>query len=80
MRINQTRTTVATVEIEGRFYALLEVKGNLSICRPDGKPVRFKKGGLKFRAQKGLSLRQCVKDILVKTKSTGTECLIISSD
>lgn len=80
MRINHFRTKVATVTIEGKYYSLLEVNGNLAITKPDGSLVRVKKGSLKFRTEKGLNLRQSVKDIVKKTKSTGTECLIISSD
>lgn len=80
MRINHFRTKVATVTVEGKHYSLLEVNGNLAITMPDGSLVRFKKGSLKARTAKGLNLRQAVKDIIQKTKSTGTECLIISSD
>lgn len=83
MKINHFREKVATLEIDGIRYGLLEVGGNLAITKPDGSTVKFKRGSLKLRLERGLNLRKAVKDILVvtvKTKAVGTECLIITGD
>ena len=80
MNINHFREKVATIQTGGVYYSLLEVPGGIAITRPDGSQVRVIKGGIKARREKGLNLRQAVKDLLSKGKSTGTECLILSSE
>jgi len=70
--------TKAKVRIGNTELFLYEIGGHLTIKSTDEfELVRFKKGSLSFRLNKGMKVKHAIKDLISKAKGSSTEIILI---
>ena len=81
MIIKSMSMTKATIQIGSTKLFLYEIGGHLSISSNDegGHLLRYKKGSLSFRINKGMKLKHAIKDLISKGKSSSTEIILIDT-
>ena len=85
MIIKSTSMTKATIQVGNTSLFLYEIGGHLAIMPTwpqyvagEGQ-VRFKKGSLSFRINKGMKLKHAIKDLIAKGKNLSTEIILIDT-
>lgn len=78
IQLNPNEKTILEVKGTGRSLFLLNLDGNMVIMPGDLlEELKIKKGSVSLRVDKGMKMRNAIKDLIVKAKPQKTECLII---
>lgn len=78
MKLYPLSMTKVKIQIGSTELFLYEIGGHLTIrSMNENKLLRYKKGSISFRINKGMKLKQAIKDLISKAKNASTEIILI---
>ena len=80
IQLNQNEKTILKVEGTGKSLFLLNLGGNMVIMPGTGntlQELKYRKGSISFRLNKGMKIRNAIKEMIAKSKPSKTEILIL---
>jgi len=78
MKIVPLSMTKVKITVGNTELFLYEIGGHLTIkSMNELELLRYKKGSLSFRINKGMKLKHAIKDLISKGKSSSTEIILI---